>query len=684
MIAKKKDQFLQKYGYIAIFLVALLVFLFYPNVGIYDWDKEILYTSYIKTSLLEFKQFPLFLWNSDQLAGYPAVDQSAFFAANPETMLFSPFLPLLFFLPPEIFLKLLVVLNGIVGIAGLLLLGKKLRWQPDQTRIFSALFLLSPIVIQHVAIGYLPWINLFLFPWLLYFLLSEDMVSHSLGSGMVLAVVLLQGGSHIFVWMAFFVVFFELCSMILKKRIEHLISILLIFIAAVLLALPRFYLSMQSFASFSQRFFSGYSVRAFLQWGLIPPFFTPASMDDIEFFIEGYIDGVPYWDGELFWGAMILLAVLLPFYFLYMKKQKKQLFNTKNNSLAVAAASFILWILSLENFYERIVTFFSELLRLPALEGMEKYPFRLAILAYYGFAFVIAHSWLDLPDFFTEAGAECKRWLEKAGSLFVQFCGWLKKHHKSFRQLTVILMGLTLIVILIQPVVLSWLHAQITLAYSGGGLSWLTERMEKAGSIPLDRYLAKASTLYKYIQHLILGLAAVSVVIWLLGMVTIWQPKKRKIQKTQSHFPLWVVEVLLMVPLLLAFGMWWRVSFATPQNTTSVLEMKAPVIISEMENDPAKVEILSCSPLSINLNSSGVYEKAVFILDGIPYADARFLKIQPDCAKFINWDGKLGIQLEQDGELTISVDQNYVLIPSAVALCAWLLCGGILLKKKQK
>ena len=194
MAAKKKDQFLQKYGYMLIFLAALAIFLFYPNVGIYDWDKEVLYVSYIKTSLLEFKQFPMFLWNSNQLAGYPAVDQSAFFAANPETMLFTPFLPLLLFLSPAVFLKLLVVLNGIIGVVGLLLLGKKLNWQPSQTRIFSALFLLSPIVIQHVAIGYLPWINLFLFPWLLYFLISDDLISHSLGSSMVLAVMLLQGG----------------------------------------------------------------------------------------------------------------------------------------------------------------------------------------------------------------------------------------------------------------------------------------------------------------------------------------------------------------------------------------------------------------------------------------------------------------------------------------------------------
>ncbi len=684
MTAKKKDQFLQKYGYILIFLAALLVFLFYPNVGIYDWDKEVFYISYIKTSLLEYKQFPLFLWNSDQLAGYPAVDQSAFFAANPETMLFTPFLPLLFLLSPAVFLKLLVVLNGIVGIAGLLLLGKKLNWQPAQTRIFSALFLLSPIVIQHVAIGYLPWINLFLFPWLLYFLLSEEVVTRSLGSSMVLAVVLLQGGSHIFVWMAFFTALFELCSAILKKKIKHLLSIFLIFPVGFVLALPRFYLSLQSFASFSQRFFSGYSLRAFFQWGLIPPFFTPASMDDIEFFIEGYIDGVPYWDGEVFWGVVILLVVLLPLYFLYIQKQEKQFYKAKKNSLAVTITSFILWLLSLGNLYEKVITFFSEMLRLPALEGMEKYPFRLAIMAYYGFVFVIADSWLDLPDLFIKVGAELKRGFEKTGVLFLCFCDWLKKHSRVFCWLAVVLVGLSLIIILVQPVLLSWLHAQITLAYSGDGFSWLAGRMEKAGSIPLGRYLVKASTFYGYVRHFLVGLTAISVLIWLLGVIKIQKSGEKKEKKVRSYLPLWLLEVFLVAPLLLAFGMWWRVSFATPQNTSAILEMKAPEVIMASEDDPANVEILSYSPLTVLLNVSEIQEDTSFTLNSVPAADTGFLEIQSGDAEFFDLDGRLGIQSKQEGDLIISVDQSFVLIPSAVALCTWLLCGGILLRKKQK
>ena len=138
---------MQKHGYALLFFIFLVGFLFYPNVGIYDWDKEVLYTTYIKTSLQDNQQLPFFLWNSVQLEGYPAVDQSAFFASNPETMLFTPFLPLLLLFSPAFFLKLLVLLNALVGYAGILALSRRLNWNAGQTRIFSALFLLSPIII---------------------------------------------------------------------------------------------------------------------------------------------------------------------------------------------------------------------------------------------------------------------------------------------------------------------------------------------------------------------------------------------------------------------------------------------------------------------------------------------------------------------------------------------------------
>ena len=683
MFLKKICPFLQKHGYACLFFTALLIFLFYPNVGIYDWDKEVLYSAYIKTSLLEYRQFPLFLWNSAQLAGYPAVDQSTFFAANPETMLFSSFLPLLLLFSPAVFLKLLVVLNGALGFTGVLALGKRLHWQSAQTRIFSALFLLSPIIIQHVAIGYLPWINLYLFPWLLFFLLSEDIVTRSLGSGMVLALVLLQGGSHVFIWLAFFVVLYMLWISVIRKNGGDLLTIPLAILAAVGLALPRFYLSFQSFATFSQRFFSGYSIRAFLQWGLVPPFFTPSSMDDIEYFIEDYIDGVPYWDGEVFWGVLIVLAVLLPFLFLHLRGKNAQDSAAKIPALAVACASAILLIFSFGGLYERVITYFSALLRLPALEGMEKYPFHFAIPAYYGFAFAVAACWPDWPGFFERVWFTFRvRW-EQFSVLFWHFAHWLSKQRRTLNWLAGILLVLCITALALKPAVLAWAQVQISLAYSGYGASWLAGLMEHTGNIPMESYLAKARTLYGYVQHGLLGMILFSVLLWFLGTMQVSSRDMQEAHVSQCKFSPWILEVLLVAPLLLAFGMWWRVALATPQDTLPILKIDAPEISTVAVDDPTQVAILSFTPTSLDLTVSETQGGAMLVFSGIPAQDAQFLKIASGGASFIDQDGKLGVRVEQAGEVNIRVNPKLILIPSLIAGVAWLLCGWILFRKEK-
>jgi len=234
------------------------------------------------------------MWNSGILSNYPAIKQSAFFAGNPETMLFSPFLPLLLIMPPAVFLKLLVLIHFLIGWAGIQAMGKTCGWNMRQARIFSALFMFSPIIMQHIAIGYLPWFNLFFFPWLLNFLLTKNFFKKWVGTSVVLALILLEGGLHVFVWLGFFIAFFSIFQTVFRKNGRSFLVMAVSGLTACLLALPRLFASFQAFGAFEQRFFSGYSLDAFLKWGLIPPFFTPSSMDDIEFFIEEYIQGVPY------------------------------------------------------------------------------------------------------------------------------------------------------------------------------------------------------------------------------------------------------------------------------------------------------------------------------------------------------------------------------------------------------
>jgi len=684
MKTMKIRQTILEQRYLILVMLALCIFLFYPNVGIYDWDKEVLYTAYIKTSLQDFHQFPYLLWNSAELAGYPAVDQSIFFPANPETLLFSPFLPFLLFLSPPVFLKLMVVIHALIGIAGVFALGKRLAWDQNQIAIFSALFMLSPIVIQHIAIGYLPWMNLYFFPWLLFFLFSKKPVKRCLGSGMVLAITLLQGGLHVFVWMAFFMAFYGLACAVANKKIGDLIQPLLSVLAAILLALPRFYISLQSFSSFSQKFFSGYSLRAFLQWGLIPPFFTPQSMDDIEYFIEGYIDGVPYWDGELFWGFLLILVVLLPWMFSYLHREKDQAVEPLKQVESIAFASMILLLFSFGSLYEKGIVFLSEAIALPALQGMEKYPFRFAIPAYFGFSFVIAATWKEMPLFLGKVFAWVKRALLILWNAVLQVADWLRSRKKILRWVFIISLILCIAVLGMESAIMSTVRSMIEAAYSGEGAAWLQERMEYSAAIPLERYFAKAATLYRYIIRFLMGIVILTAFSCILSYLSKNMAQREMPISQGKPISKGLLEVLLVAPLILSFGMWWRVAFATPQHPEMRLALLEPVITATDGETLSEMRI-SFTPSSLQITFSEANNASTLVFEDINAADGSFLQIEDGSAALDEWQTHLAIHVhdEEEEKILISVKKEQVWKPCLIAGIGWLLAGWMMHRSRD-
>jgi len=96
--------------------------------------------------------------------------------------------------------------------------------------------------------------------------------------------------------------------------------------------------------------------------------------------------------------------------------------------------------------------------------------------------------------------------------------------------------------------------------------------MEHSGSIPVEATLAKADTLYAYLLRLLSVFAFLFSSLLLLGRVKFHsQNDKQPKQGSGNHFSMAVLEALLVLPLMLAFGLWWRVALATPQDTSSTL-----------------------------------------------------------------------------------------------------------------
>lgn len=650
----------------------------------YDWNKEVLYCDFIKQSILDYKVFPMFMWNSGFLAGYPAVDQSAFFAGNPETFLFSPFLPLLSILPPAVFLKLLVLIHFLIGWAGIQALGKTSSWNMRQTRIYSALFMFSPIIIQHISIGYLPWINLFFLPWLLNFLLNKNLFKKWLGCSIVLALMLLQGGLHVFVWLVFFIAFFSIFQTIFRKNGKSLLLTVASGITACLLALPRIVTSFQAFGAFEQKFFSGYSLQSFLKWGLIPPFFTPTTMDDIEYFIEEYIKGVPFWDGSLFWGFLLVCVIALPFVIGYSYKKGDKFRERELDVLALAVSSALILLISFDGLYETGISFISTLIHLPALKGMEKYPFRFAILAYFGFAFVAAWYWESIQVIFTRVLNQIRSLAIVLWNGFLWFAAILHRQKILVFWISSFFVSVCAAFIAYKYAILDWIYSQISLAYSGQGAEFLVGLMEHTGTIPMVQYFSKAETLIGYLQRIIFTLTVITVLLWVIGAVH--KPGLQKAKKNKPHelfFPFWLMEALVVFPLLLAFGMWWRVSLATPMETIPVFEMQAPIVNYVNQGSNMELPHMQFTPQTLKLEVSKDLIGETLVFPQIPYHDTRFLKIENGNGIFIEEMGKTAIRIKGSGSIFVQARNVLFVYAVIIGLIGWIGIGGLIIRSER-
>ena len=659
------------YFYILLAGIFLFVFLVDSRTGMYDWGKEMTYFNVIKISLTQYHSLSLFWWNPQVYGGYPAISVSSFFLANPETFSFSPFIFLLFWMDTLVFMKILVCVICAIGIIGILKLSRKLNWQDGQCRIFIALFLFSPIIIQHLAIGYFPWINLYLFPWLIFYLIDEDIIRKVLGCSSILALILLQGGVHPFVWFVVFIGFYCVVRFIQKPGFRIILFMVALIALSTLLSLVRITTSAQTFADFQQKFFNGYSLNGFITWGLTPPVFTPSDMDDIEPYIESYNNGVPYWDGAIYWGAVLPLVLIL-FIVLADKKifHKEEQNDTRQMALfSIAIASFLITLLSFGHLYQNIITGITDWINIPSLQAMEKYPFRFAILGFFGFSVVISHYFNEILFV-----------LIKPIVAFLSFLSMQKEKPKNVRNYEffkrfflslIIVSTLYLISILIRNTFFSWLEPTIQSAYRGEGNVWLAGLMSQRLTIPITAYVQKAHALYAGIQTILMIVMLSGWGIYLLlrfsrPIATFLFPLFQFLQKRMNI----LLEVILVFPLLFASAMWMRVALATP--TSSFLS--STLLPPQIEVQPASLSVtITTTPSQLSFVLQKPIENQKIILSKIKYSDQRFLQVDDPKINWFNSNGFLGFSTGNDPLIVIRVKPQSYLPALWITLATWFL-----------
>lgn len=277
-------------------------YLFSDMVGILDWPKELFYFHVLRTSITEYGQLPLsFFTIPDSIAHFSTLQNLSYWA-NPEVVSISPFLPLALVLDTVPFIKAYFLGHFLIGIAGTLLLAKRLDFDPFLAVILFTLLFLNPWLTQHLAIGYTPAINCLLLPLLTALFMARSNVPAQLGiAALVNATVFLQGALHMFVWANLAALACSLLCSLHERSLRPLFRVLWAQILTFPLILAKYHAVSDAYADFVRYPGHGYeSFEALL--GLLTDSASP--LFDFPATYSRY--GVAFYDGSLLVGWWFL------------------------------------------------------------------------------------------------------------------------------------------------------------------------------------------------------------------------------------------------------------------------------------------------------------------------------------------------------------------------------------------
>ncbi len=648
-------------GYIYTATICLLYVIYALNgrVGIYDWAKEISYFQYIKTSLGSYHSLPFFWWSKiESVSSYPAVAHTSNFISNPETLLFSPFIPFICFMNTVAYVKFLSVIHFFIGLTGLFLLRKRLQWNNLQFRVFLILFLFSPVIFQHLSIGYTPWLNLFFFPWLVYFLADKKHVNKIIAISIILSFILLQGGTHVFVWFAVFIFLYSFFCAYFEKKWQYLFHMLIIISMVLLLAYIRIYATATTYSDFHQDFSPGYNPINFIFWALVPSFLIPPV--DI-LFKKIILFGIPSWDGGIFWGMSLLMLVVMIFNYKSFNSSsaslnEKQLAQLNYHSIFITSA--VLFFFSFFSVYEVFIKIINWIIYVPFLDGVEKYPFRFAIPAFMGFSLVISFYAENIWERMDE-------WIRKKKYL-LGFFSILTDKMPIFSFLVLLLSGLCLgISVLSSNRIQEYLNMIITAAYNGTGYLWLTSLMKGKNNISLEYYLSYLETMYWQLQT---GLIIIFV---LSTMAFIVLKIHKKYQSVFKGLPYWKYEMILSLPLLFSSIMWLVVAISTPMDHYPLQDVSPPKITIIPQIDKNKLKIIT-SPQKLIINQAEYSNVKKYVFPEIKASDSKFFDITTKNADMVETDGFFSIKPFNSDPIELTfITKNYMQA-LGVTIVAWL------------
>jgi hypothetical protein len=282
-------------------------FLLTRKIGIWDWEKETYTLEFLKSAIHHGSAVPLSFTTIPQtIASYPALFQSASYWGNPEVPTLSPFVLFLGWTPVPVFLKLSFFAHLVLGAVGVFFVGRRLGLRTVTTIFLFVLVILNPWLLQHLAIGYTPWITLCYVPLVVASLLGPVTLGWFLTGTLADSLILYEGGLHLFLWLNATIVLVALALAALRRSLSHAPGVGLLLLGTAVLALPKLVAINGAYGGWNRPIQSSYAGARDL-WGLLTDTTTPF----YELPQAYHVHGTAVYDGAFFTGRVFLATLLV-------------------------------------------------------------------------------------------------------------------------------------------------------------------------------------------------------------------------------------------------------------------------------------------------------------------------------------------------------------------------------------
>lgn len=287
-------------------------FLLTQRMGIWDWDKESYSLEFLKSAMRDGSWVPLsFMTIPHDIATYPALFQSVSYWANPEVLTLSPFAVLLPWTSVPVFVKIYFFGHLLIAALGMFFVGKRLGLRTSATVLLFVLLILNPWLLQHLAIGYTPWITICYVPLVIASLLRPVGLVWFLVGTIADSLILYEGGLHIFLWLNATIVLTAAALAATRRSVSHTRQVALILLGTAMLTLPKLVAIHGAYGGWHRPIQSSYRSGHDL-WGLLTD--TKTNLYELprayHVYGTGVYDGAMF-TGKVFLGTLVVLVALL-------------------------------------------------------------------------------------------------------------------------------------------------------------------------------------------------------------------------------------------------------------------------------------------------------------------------------------------------------------------------------------